>query len=155
VTSNNCDGNIVPASGSSLHSGTSREKGRVLSLEEAKECYRRIVREPLNQAAGIGEADIVVGIPFYNEADTIPAVLKTVSQGLKEFYPDQECVIVLAGAPAGGEALRVINTLPQVPGVGRIAFLLSDEGVSGKGWSNASHFRDKPEPGRRPGHRGS
>jgi len=93
------------------------------------------MQEPLNQADKIGEADIVVGIPFYNEADTIGSVLKTVRKGLEEFYPHQKCAIVAAGSPGGGEALKVINTLPESAKISQIAFLLNDERINGKGWS--------------------
>ncbi len=92
------------------------------------------MRDPLRQAAGIGEADIVVGIPFYNEAATIEAVVQTVRKGLEEFYPDQKCVIVAAGAPAGGETLKAINAVPQSDKISQIAFLLADERLDGKGW---------------------
>jgi hypothetical protein len=36
----------------------------------------------------MGAADIVVGIPFYNEADSIGHVLRTAVQGLDQYYPD-------------------------------------------------------------------
>jgi len=127
-------GNHIPASGSGFQAGTARERAKATSFEEVEECFREIMREPLSQAAKIGEANIVVGIPFYNEADTIAPVLKTVRKGLEEFYPDQKCVIVAAGAPAGGEALEVINTIPQSDKVSQIAFLLNDERTNGKGW---------------------
>ncbi|MHC4140216.1 MAG: glycosyltransferase family protein, partial [Planctomycetota bacterium] len=32
--------------------------------------------------------DIVVGIPSYNESDTIPYVTKTVGEGLEEYFPE-------------------------------------------------------------------
>jgi len=83
----------------------------------------------------MGEADIVVGIPFYNEVDTIGPVLETIRKGLEEFYPEQKCVIVAAGSPAGGEALKVINARPRSAKISQIAFLLNDERVNGKGWS--------------------
>jgi len=92
------------------------------------------MQEPLSHAAKIGEADIVVGVPFYNEADTIAPVLKTVRKGLEVFYPDQKSVIVAAGALAGGKALKLINTLPQSAKISQIAFLLNDERMTGKGW---------------------
>ena len=40
-----------------------------------------------------------------------------------------------AGSPAGGAALEVVNNLPHVDGINRIAFLLNDERINGKGWS--------------------
>ncbi len=78
---------------------------------------------------------MVVGIPFYDEADTIGAVLKTVREGLEEFYPDQKCTIVAVGSPAGGKALKVVNDLPQNSEISQIAFLLNDERINGKGWA--------------------
>ncbi len=63
--------------------------------------YREIMQDPLNQARMIGEADIVVGIPFYNEKDRVTHVLETVREGLEKFYPELKAVLVAAGSPAG------------------------------------------------------
>ena len=38
--------------------------------------------------------DIVVGIPSYNESDTIAYVTKTVGEGLEEYFPDKKSIIV-------------------------------------------------------------
>jgi glycosyltransferase involved in cell wall biosynthesis len=38
--------------------------------------------------------NIVVGIPSYNESDTIAYVTKTVGEGLEEYFPDKKCIIV-------------------------------------------------------------
>ncbi len=38
--------------------------------------------------------DIIVGIPSYNESDTIPFVTKTVGEGLEEYFPDKKSIIV-------------------------------------------------------------
>lgn len=42
----------------------------------------------------IGKADLVVGIPSYNEADNIAFVAKQADQGLKTFFPDKKAVIL-------------------------------------------------------------
>lgn len=104
-------------------------------VEEVERRYRIIMEEPISQAAEIGHADVVVGIPFYNEVDTLPQVIETAVEGLERFFPDKKCVIVAVGAPAGGEALRAINAIPVTDKVIRLAFLLSDERISGRGWS--------------------
>jgi glycosyltransferase involved in cell wall biosynthesis len=44
--------------------------------------------------AQIGEADIVVGIPSYNNARTIGHVVRAVSVGLAKYFPAQRSVIV-------------------------------------------------------------
>ncbi|MFC1901013.1 glycosidase [Chloroflexota bacterium] len=102
---------------------------------ETGKLFGTFVEEPLKRAAEMGKADIVVGIPFYNEDDIVGEVLKTVYTGLEEYFPDQECVIVAVGSPAGAQALDVINNLPQNSKIKRIAFLLDDDRLNGKGWS--------------------
>ncbi|MCJ7515624.1 MAG: hypothetical protein MUO89_06625, partial [Dehalococcoidia bacterium] len=120
---------------SGLKTEAGRDASKKVSLKEGEDLFTEALRDPLSRAEEIAEADIVVGIPFYNEADTIASVLKIAAKGLKEFYPDEKCVIVAAGSPAGGGALEVINSLPHVDGISRIAFLLNDERINGKGWS--------------------
>ncbi|MGB8706658.1 MAG: hypothetical protein WCD72_01730, partial [Dehalococcoidia bacterium] len=120
---------------SRLKNKAGRDASETISIKEGEELFTEALRGPLSQAEEIAEADIVVGIPFYNEADTIGSVLKIATKGLKEFYPDEKCVIVAAGSPAGGAALEVVNNLPHVEGINRIAFLLNDERINGKGWS--------------------
>jgi len=38
--------------------------------------------------------NVVVGIPSYNESDTISHVTETVGEGLEEYFSDKECIIV-------------------------------------------------------------
>ncbi len=127
--------NRLAGDGSGLKNKAGRDASERVSMAEGEELFREALREPLSQAEEIVEADIVVGIPFYNEADTIGSVLKIATEGLNAFYPDEKCVIVAAGSPAGGGALKVVNNLPHVNGISRIAFLLNDERINGKGWS--------------------
>src|SRR5262245_9935190 len=44
--------------------------------------------------SGIGQADILVGIPSYNNARTIGHVVRAINAGLAKYFPDQHCVIV-------------------------------------------------------------
>ncbi len=41
-----------------------------------------------------GEADIVVGIPSYNNAPTIGQVVRAVSAGLEKYFPDRKAIVV-------------------------------------------------------------
>jgi predicted GH43/DUF377 family glycosyl hydrolase len=103
--------------------------------ENMENRYQSSLQEPLNQARGIGKADIVIGIPFYNEADTLPHVIKTALDGLKEFYSDSRAVLVAAGAPLGARALESIQSFQLDHGSERIAFIFGDKLLNGKGWS--------------------
>lgn len=102
--------------------------------QELEKRYRELIQTPLSEVEEMGQADVVVGIPFYNEVDTLPHVISVATQGLHKSYPDKKCVVVAVGSPAGAEALGAINSLPADEKVARIAFLLDDEQVSGKGW---------------------
>ncbi|MCJ7521121.1 MAG: glycosidase [Dehalococcoidia bacterium] len=104
-------------------------------FENTESLYQSCLQEPLNQARGIGKADIVIGIPFYNEADTLPYVIKTALDGLKEFYSDSRAVLVAAGSPLGAKALESINSFQFEPSSERIAFIFGDKLLNGKGWS--------------------
>ena len=104
-------------------------------LSVAEKAYKESVRQPLEQAARIGEADIVVGIPFCDEANTIGHVVEVAQEGLNTYYPDKRCVLCCVGAPDGDEALASVQ-LPLLPQeLSRIAFLMKNPMVSGKGWA--------------------
>ncbi|UCG83224.1 MAG: glycosidase [Dehalococcoidia bacterium] len=105
------------------------------AFENIESRYQSSLEEPLSQARGIGKADIVIGIPFYNEAETLPHVIKTSLDGLKEFYPDSRAVLVAAGSPLGARALELINSSHMDHISDRIAFIFRDKLLNGKGWS--------------------
>lgn len=46
------------------------------------------------QTRGIGEADILVGIPSYNNARTIGRVVRAVQAGLAKYFPDKKTLLV-------------------------------------------------------------
>jgi glycosyltransferase involved in cell wall biosynthesis len=50
--------------------------------------------ELLARLEEIGEADMVVGIPSYNNARTIGQVVRAVSAGLTKYFPDRKSVII-------------------------------------------------------------
>jgi len=102
------------------------------STSLVEKAYAESLNEPLMDVARIGGVDIVVGIPFQNEVDTIGHVCKTVVKGLSEFFPDKKCVIACVGAPEGKDALDVIREVPLGHAIKRISFLMKDEGVRGE-----------------------
>ncbi|MBM3133500.1 MAG: hypothetical protein FJZ95_10805, partial [Chloroflexi bacterium] len=99
-------------------------------FQEVEAHFRESVEEGLAQARQIGKADIVVGIPFYNEVDTLAHVVQVAIMGLEQYYPNEKCVIVAVGSPVGGKALEVINSLPQHHRISRVSFTFSDPRIS-------------------------
>lgn len=99
--------------------------------------YTQSIRQPLKEAKEIGQADLVVGIPFVNEKDTITHVLKMANKGLETYYGDMRAVIVCVGENTGKDALKVINAIPmdRAKNIRRIAFLKKGPQVKGRGYS--------------------
>lgn len=101
---------------SSLRQGVDlKETNTITSASE--QAYVESLREPLEEAERIGEADIVVGIPFRNEVDTVGHVCEAVAQGLSQFFPDKRHVIVCSGDPEGEDALKAIQGVPLGQGI--------------------------------------
>ena len=97
-----------------------------------EKAYAESLSKPLEIAERIGNANIVVGIPFQNEVDIVGHVCKITAKGLSEFFPDKKCVIVCVGAPEGKDALDVIQELPLGHAVEMIAFLMKNENARDK-----------------------
>ena len=102
---------------------------------EAEQAYAQSLSELLERAAALQEVDVVVGIPFQHEADTIGHVCQTVAKGLSRHFPDEKCAIVCAGAIEGQDALEVIKGLRLERPIKVLAFLMKDERMSGKVWT--------------------
>jgi hypothetical protein len=52
--------------------------------------------EFLRQLINVGEADILVGVPTYNNAETVGHVVQTIRAGLLKYFPRERAVIVNA-----------------------------------------------------------
>ena len=70
-----------------------------------------VTDEPQDQLGKLGEADIVVGIPSYNNARTIAHVVRAVSAGLAKHFHDKRAVIVNSdGGSKDGTQKAVLDT---------------------------------------------
>jgi glucosylglycerate synthase len=70
----------------------------------------------------IGEADLVVGVPSFNNADTISHVIRAVSAGLAKYFPGARSVVVNSD---GGSSDGTPDAVARV-GVDYGAMLISD-----------------------------
>jgi glycosyltransferase involved in cell wall biosynthesis len=68
---------------------------------------RKEVRE---QLAKIGTADIVAGIPSFNNARTIGHVVRAVQAGLAKYFPDRKAVIVNSDGGSRDGTMDVVHT---------------------------------------------
>ena len=65
-------------------------------------------REQLKE---IGSADIVIGIPSYNNADTIGRVIKAAELGLAKYFPENKGVILVSEGGSVEDTLSAIDAL--------------------------------------------
>lgn len=83
-------------------------------------------------------AEIIVGIPSYNEAGVIHYPTKKASEGLTKFYPDRPSVIINCdNSSTDGTRDAFLNVQTEVPKI----YLSTPEGVKGKGNNFRNLFR--------------
>ena len=94
--------------------------------------YDTALRDDARQRiAEIGHADILVGIPSYNNATTIGHVVRVAAEGMVKHFPDLKPVLINSdGGSPDGTPVVVLNT-PVPPGVEVIA--TEYQGLAGKG----------------------
>ncbi len=86
----------------------------------------RIEENPEN----IKQAEIVIGIPSFNEVDSIQTPTTEVAKGLKEFFPDKKSVIINCdNSSTDGTKEAFLGVSTDVPKI----YLSTPEGVKGKG----------------------
>lgn len=94
------------------------------------------------QLARIGNADIIVGIPSYNNAKTIGHVVRAVQGGLAKYFPEHKAVIVNSDGGSSDGTMDVVQNSSiddfnaillhhRVEPIAKIAFPYS--GIPGKG----------------------
>lgn len=79
----------------------------------------------------IGEADILVGIPSYKNADTIAHVVKTAAEGMVRHFPDMRPVLVNSDGDSPDGTRDLVLSTPTPERVDKIALVYP--GRSGKG----------------------
>ncbi len=57
------------------------------------------------------QADLIIGVPFYNEKDTLPIILKTIEEALFNGQNYKNPLILCAGDPEGSEAIERIQEM--------------------------------------------
>ena len=89
---------------------------------------RETVREELEK---IGRVDVVVGIPCYNEEETITHIVSTVGEGLKKHFPEKKSLIVVSDGGSLDDARENARAAPVPEGINRIVSIY--RGLAGKG----------------------
>jgi len=99
-----------------------------------EERYRGIIKRVQEEVTPLRGSEIVIGIPFSDQGETLPEVIEIVDQGVREFYPDRNVAFVLAGAHEGMRLRRKIGEILKEQRRKGYCFTLDRE-VDGKGWT--------------------
>ncbi|MFA4885891.1 MAG: glycosidase [Desulfotomaculaceae bacterium] len=101
-------------------------------LQDLEALFNESIKDAVEQAKVFNEVNVVIGIPFYNEKDILPEVLKVLDEGLSGLQDPRKSLIVCVGDPIGEEALESIRPLDlKVP---HLEFLMK-QGINGRGSS--------------------
>ncbi|RMD90558.1 MAG: glycosyltransferase [Calditrichaeota bacterium] len=79
----------------------------------------------------LGQADILVGIPCFNNESTIAHVIKTVENGLSLHFPECRCVVMVADGGSVDDTREEAEELEHSPWIERIICIY--RGIPGKG----------------------
>ncbi len=99
-----------------------------------------IVENPHN----VTSSEIVVGIPSYNEVETITYPVDVASRGIMQFFPEKKAVIInVDNNSPDGTKEAFLNTPTKVPKV----YISTPPGVKGKGNNFLNLFKASVELG--------
>ncbi len=94
--------------------------------------FSTALREPTRrQVERLGEVDLLVGVPCFNNDDTIEHVIRTVEEGLHRHYADRRAVVMVSDGGSTDDTREVAGQLERSPWVERL--VSSYRGVPGKG----------------------
>src|SRR5512138_951522 len=82
--------------------------------------------ESLRQQGG---AQIVVGLPTYNNAATIVGVVESIRRGLREAYPDQPAIIVNTDGGSSDGTVQQLAELAATDGARIVQLALPAQGL--------------------------
>jgi len=85
----------------------------------------------IRKLLGVERADILVGIPSYNNASTIAYVVDQVSKGLDKFFPHMKSVIIVSDGNSDDGTREIAKSINLPKNIDLIATIY--DGVPGKG----------------------
>jgi predicted GH43/DUF377 family glycosyl hydrolase len=94
--------------------------------------FDQSIKETIEQVQSLQNVEIVIGIPFYNETETLMEVLHLIDTELADLLAAHQAIFLCVGDPAGRETLEIIRQASlSTPLLG----LTLKAGVNGRGSS--------------------
>ena len=94
--------------------------------------FSTAIRQPTRRRLErLGNADILIGVPCFNNETTIAHVIKTVEHGMALHYPNWRCVVMIADGGSVDDTREEGEELEPSPWIERIISIY--RGIPGKG----------------------
>ena len=84
------------------------------------------IKEPLEDHVNqlikkLERIDIVIGIPSYNNSQTIKGVITNYARGLKNYYPGFRSLIINSDGGSGDDTVEIVNKCTIPSGIEKIS----------------------------------
>ncbi len=94
-------------------------------------CASAVSEDNWGKVRRVGSADLLIGIPSFNNVSTIGHVVRSAAEGVARHFPGLKGVIVDADGGSSDGTRELVETTPVPDGVEKLALVY--QGVSGKG----------------------
>jgi glucosylglycerate synthase len=93
---------------------------------------KQVLEDHVNQLINkLKKVDIVIGIPSYNNSQTIKGVIKNYAIGLKKYYSGCKSLIINSDGGSGDDTVEIVNKCSAPAGIEKISTYYN--GTPGKG----------------------
>ena len=96
--------------------------------------YQKILQGLQKATPPLQGKDILIGIPFSDQIETLPHVIRTVQEGLQQYLPDKSAAFVIAATHKGKKFSQQLDALFKRLTIAGHFFTLDKE-LTGKGWA--------------------
>ena len=103
------------------------------SVSKQEKIYQEILQRVQDGSTDLQGKDIIIGIPFSDQIETLPTVIGTVNEGIQQYLPDKKVTFVIAGTHEAKNFTGQISALFKELAIHGHFFTL-DKALAGKGW---------------------
>lgn len=99
----------------------------------AEQMLRNIIHQYVVQLDNKRPMDVIIGVPFQGQKESVNAIVASIIEGLKRYYSGLNAAIVCAGTGDDEEIIKSIKSISSGNGIEIMPILMPSE-ISGKGW---------------------
>jgi len=79
-----------------------------LPQRERERLFDESIGTAIEQIRALQDIELVIGIPFYNETQTLLEMLEIINTQLADYLTDKKTIFICSGDPAGSETLEIL-----------------------------------------------